>query len=246
MGLTSTAAFTTGESPTLLDNDSPWWEALSTTGATDREWESIESLVGSDRGILRLVSCVLTIYAAWLRFESHYQPLHELDGIHHPPTSATMEHMSLNRRLADIQMDLANWRAEAPTRYMSARTLVGSMALYHTCQILILRDMQKRARDDVDVQAAAYAILELCIEVGDKVEFLNWPLIAASSVILEPAKRDVARGIIKTFAYQCCHEIESTRMVIEEMWRRIDEGYDDEACNWREITVEIGRPVLIG
>lgn len=31
------ACFTTGAAPTILDSDSPWWEALGTTGQTDRE-----------------------------------------------------------------------------------------------------------------------------------------------------------------------------------------------------------------
>lgn len=123
--------------------------------------------------------------------------------------------------------------------------MIGSMALWHSAQIIVLRDLQKRGRDDADVQSSAAAILELCIEAGDKVEFLNWSLVIACSVLLDPGKRDEARGIVKTFAYQCCHEIESSRMVIEEMWRRIDEGYDDEACNWREVLLEIGRPVLL-
>lgn len=255
------SCFTTGDPPTILNNDSPWWEALGTTGITDREvsttarrgymltaaqWESIESLVGFDRSILRIFSSVLALYAEWRRFEDRYRPVNELDPSVSPHSSAAMDRLELSRRLTDMQMELATWRAEASTRYMAARTMVGSMTLWHAAQILILRDMQKRSREDAEIQSSAAAILELCIEVGDKVEFLNWSLVVACCVILDPEKRNVARGIIKTFAYQCCHEIESTRMLIEEMWRRMDEGYDDEACNWREIAIEIGRSVLIG
>jgi len=195
---------------------------------------------------LRITATVLTLYSEWRRFEAHYRPLNELDpavSLHSP---AAMERMELSRRLADVQIELATWRAEAPARYMAPRTMMGSMTLLHAVQIVVLREMQKRGRDDTDVQSSAAAILELCIEVGDKVEFLNWSLLICCSVLEDPEKRNVARGIIKTFAYQCCHEIESTRTIIEEMWRRIDEGYDDEACNWREIAVEIGLSVLIG
>ncbi|KLT46037.1 hypothetical protein CC85DRAFT_325289 [Cutaneotrichosporon oleaginosum] len=240
------SCLTSGAPPTILDNDSPWWEALGTTGITDREWESIEALVGYDRSLMRIVATILALYAEWRAFEAHYRPLNELDpavSLHSP---AAMERMELSRRLADCQIELATWRAEAPARYMDQRTMVGSMALWHEAQIIVLRDMQKRGRDDADVQSSAAAVLELCIEAGDKVEFLNWPFAIACSVLLDPDKRDTARGIVKTFAYQCCHEIESVRVLIEEMWRRIDEGYDDEACNWREVLLEIGRPVLIG
>lgn len=31
------SCFTSGASPTILDNDSPWWEALGATGNSDRE-----------------------------------------------------------------------------------------------------------------------------------------------------------------------------------------------------------------
>jgi hypothetical protein len=195
---------------------------------------------------MRIVATILALYAEWRAFEAHYRPLNELDpavSLHSP---AAMERMELSRRLADCQIELATWRAEAPARYMDQRTMVGSMALWHEAQIIVLRDMQKRGRDDADVQSSAAAVLELCIEAGDKVEFLNWPFAIACSVLLDPDKRETARGIVKTFAYQCCHEIESVRVLIEEMWRRIDEGYDDEACNWREVLLEIGRPVLIG
>lgn len=193
-----------------------------------------------------MVATILTLYSEWRRFEAHYRPLNELDpavSLHSP---AAMQRMELSRRLGETQIDLATWRAEAPARYMAPRTMVGSMTLWHSAQIMVLRDMQKRGKDDADVQSSAAAILELCIEAGDKVEFLNWSLVIACSVLLDPDKRNEARGIVKTFAYQCCHEIESSRVVIEEMWRRIDEGYDDEACNWREVLLEIGRPVLIG
>ncbi|BEI82478.1 hypothetical protein CcaverHIS002_0303460 [Cutaneotrichosporon cavernicola] len=240
------SCLTSGAPPTILDNDSPWWEALGTTGGTDREWESIEALVGYDRSLMRIVGTILALYSEWRAFEAHYRPLNELDpavSLHSP---AAMERMELSRRLADCQIELATWRAEAPARYMDQRTMVGSMALWHEAQIIVLRDMQKRGRDDADVQSSAAAVLELCIEAGDKVEFLNWPFSVACSVLLDPDKRETARGIIKTFAYQCCHEIESVRVLVEEMWRRIDEGYDDEACNWREVLLEIGRPVLIG
>jgi hypothetical protein len=196
--------------------------------------------------MLRIMATALTLYSEWRRFEAHYRPLTELDPMVCQNSRAATERMELSRRLADAQIELATWRAEAPARYMAPRTMMGSMSLLQAVQIIVLRDMQKRPREDRDVQSSAAAILELCIEVGDKVEFLNWSLLIACSVLLDQDKRNVARGIVKTFAYQCCHEIESTSTLIEEMWRRIDEGYDDEACNWREIAIEIGRSVLIG
>ncbi|EKD01466.1 hypothetical protein A1Q2_04215 [Trichosporon asahii var. asahii CBS 8904] len=240
------SCFSTGDPPTVLDQDSSWWELLGTTGSTDREWESLESLVGFDRSMVRLAATVLTLYSRWRKFEAHYRPLNELDpavSLHSP---AAMERMELSRQLTNVQVEMSTWRSEAPARYMAPRTMIGSMTLWHGMQIILLRDMQKRGRDDADVQSSASAILELCIEVGDKVEFLNWSLIVACSVLLDLDKRNVARGVMKTFAYQCCHELEVSREIIEEMWKRIDQGYDDESSNWREVAIEIGRPAIIG
>lgn len=31
------SCFTSGDAPTILDHDSPWWEALGETGNSDRE-----------------------------------------------------------------------------------------------------------------------------------------------------------------------------------------------------------------
>lgn len=203
-------------------------------------------MVGFDRSMVRLAATVLTLYSRWRKFEAHYRPLNELDpavSLHSP---AAMERMELSRQLSNVQVEMATWRSEAPARYLAPRTMIGSMTLWHGMQIILLRDMQKRGRDDADVQSSASAILELCIEVGDKVEFLNWSLIVACSVLLDLDKRNVARGVMKTFAYQCCHELEVSREIIEEMWKRIDQGYDDESSNWREVAIEIGRPAIIG
>ncbi|WOO78823.1 Aspercryptin biosynthesis cluster-specific transcription regulator atnN [Vanrija pseudolonga] len=235
-----------GSPPTVLDSDSSWWEALGNTGSTDREWESVESLFGFDRLLVRITCNTLQLFSNCREFEAHHGPLLN------PPTSLSLDSPStvaradMSRRVADAQLELAQWRAEASARYMTPRTMIGSMTLWHMLQIMMLRDVQKRPRDDTEVQSSAAAILELCIEVGDKVEFLNWALLYASSVLLDADKRNTARSILKTFAYQCCHELEVIRLVMEEMWRRADDGYDDEACGTREIALEFGRAVLIG
>jgi hypothetical protein len=46
------ACFTTGDPPTILDNDSPWWEALGTTGQTDREVSRYTDLILTFSGSL--------------------------------------------------------------------------------------------------------------------------------------------------------------------------------------------------
>lgn len=72
------------------------------------------------------------------------------------------------------------------------------------------------------------------------------PLLIASSVIRDASDRERVRQLLKIFAYQCCYEIEILSCIVEAMWMRLDQGRDSEATSWREVTVEIGWPVLIG
>jgi hypothetical protein len=72
------------------------------------------------------------------------------------------------------------------------------------------------------------------------------PLLIASSVIRDAGDRDRVRQLLKIFAYQCCYEIEILSCIVEAVWVRLDQGRDSEATSWREVTVEIGWPVLIG
>nr|XP_019012557.1 uncharacterized protein I206_02052 [Kwoniella pini CBS 10737]OCF51338.1 hypothetical protein I206_02052 [Kwoniella pini CBS 10737] len=126
------------------------------------------------------------------------------------------------------------------------RTQFGSLAIWHAGRILIMRTLRGAARIDPKVQEAAVTILEICASVGDKVEYLNWPLIVACSTLVDPEKREIARLRLKEFKFQCCYELEIVQMVCEEMWVRMDEGEDDIACGWVEILLESGCPVLLG
>jgi hypothetical protein len=72
------------------------------------------------------------------------------------------------------------------------------------------------------------------------------PLLIAACNATNAEDREKSRTVLRTFSYQCCYEIEVVQLVVEEMWRRIDEGRDDESCGWVEIMMELGCPVLIG
>jgi hypothetical protein len=71
-------------------------------------------------------------------------------------------------------------------------------------------------------------------------------LLVAACSISDPADREKARTVLRSFSYQCCYEIEVLQLIVEETWRRLEEGRDDESCGWVEIMVELGCPVLLG
>ena len=55
------------------------------------------------------------------------------------------------------------------------------------------------------------------------------------SVLVDPAQRAIARGLLDLFAYQCCYELQVIRIIVEECWKRMDQGADREGCSWWEI-----------
>lgn len=75
---------------------------------------------------------------------------------------------------------------------------------------------------------------------------MRQPMMVASSVLLDNRIRSDARDLYKTFQYQCCFESEGTLRVVEELWKRVDEGRDEIACGWSEIMLEMGMPLLLG
>jgi hypothetical protein len=83
-------------------------------------------------------------------------------------------HAELEDSVTKLEQDLLQWSAQAPTASLDARTHVGSMALWHTCNILLRRELQDHPRDDPEIQASARNVLELCLEAGDKIEIMNW------------------------------------------------------------------------
>ncbi|OCF75603.1 hypothetical protein I204_02895 [Kwoniella mangroviensis CBS 8886] len=145
-----------------------------------------------------------------------------------------------------IESDWNAWVMTEGALESEERVKAGSSAIWQAGNISILRKIHKASRTDERVQKAAMAVLEICASVGDKVEYMNWPLIIACSTLTDPISRDSARAQLKLVVPQCCYEIEVVQMVCEEMWTRIDEGEDEQACGWVEILLESGCPVLLG
>ncbi|WVQ80922.1 hypothetical protein IAT38_003029 [Cryptococcus sp. DSM 104549] len=155
-------------------------------------------------------------------------------------------HQTFEPAIIALEHDLALWPNVEALLPMTPRVRAGSLLYLYACQILVRRELRGAGKDDAEVQVFAGKVLDMCGEVGEKVELINWPLLIAAVQLIDPEKRELARSHLKTFTYQCCCEIEVIQMVIEESWQRSDRGEDDASCGWREILYELGCSANLG
>jgi hypothetical protein len=71
-----------------------------------------------------------------------------------------------------------------------SRTRIGSMTLWHACRILVHHDIEQASPMDETVRADASAVIDLCMESGDKVECLNWVSTSANYRSFDSKTRD--------------------------------------------------------
>ncbi|WRT67525.1 uncharacterized protein IL334_004497 [Kwoniella shivajii] len=229
VNLSVLASLSTGENYSMLVEDGdpekipPWWTQLEEAESRQSSLRPFEASCGISRSIISRFSSLLAMM----------------------PKSELWQHF--DAPAADrIETDWYELITADNFERKDQRTQSGSLAIWQAGKILIFRKLRGLPREDPRVQDAAAGILTLCASVGDKIEYLNWPLIIACSTLIDPTKRNTARAQLKSFVPQCCYEIEVVQMICEEMWARIDDGEDDEACGWVEIMIEAGSPVLIG
>ncbi|WVQ76945.1 hypothetical protein IAR50_006624 [Cryptococcus sp. DSM 104548] len=229
-------SMTTGDPCVVITESSDWWEKLQSRDPSVPD--SVESTTGYHRTIMKL-----TVRANNILFEA----CHRSKYISPPsPSSAPTHRPNLPQRILNLSSDLEAWRNDILPTITDKRTKDGSLALWNGIQIMVHRELLGRRREEEVVQRLAEDILDICANVGPKVEYMNWPLLIACTVLYAPQQRQRAREIIKSFMYQCSYELDVVEKVSEECWRRMDEGMDDEACMWREILVEIGSAVMLG
>ena len=85
-----------------------------------------------------------------------------------------IERELLQIRIGEVRAKLEAWYYDASTLTKEDRTRVGSLALWHACQILLRHRLSGETRTDDALHLHARAIIDLCVESGDKIEYLNW------------------------------------------------------------------------
>ncbi|KAJ9114266.1 hypothetical protein QFC22_005718 [Naganishia vaughanmartiniae] len=110
-----------------------------------------------------------------------------------------------------------------------------------------MEEVYEAGRTDPVVQSSVDCVLELCLEASNyKIEYLNSSLLIAGTNAITEEQRATVRSLVVSFEAQCGDELQVLLEVLEESWNRADAGADDEAINWRQILLDIGKPVLIG
>ncbi|KAK8866193.1 hypothetical protein IAR55_001344 [Kwoniella newhampshirensis] len=234
------AAVTTGEPMVGLSQSSNWWNRLKITDVS--EPDSIESSTGLHRTIIGLFARVLDLTFEARLIDRGLNTNHDHSRL---TAGVPWPNTGFQARVAMLCEEIRVWPLIVAPRITLKRTLDGSLALWHGLHILLIRDLLHKSRTDPAIRHSAEAILDTCARVGDKVEYMNWALLFACSTLDRPAQRDRARDVLKSFRYQCCYEVEVIESIIEECWKRIDDGLDEEACSWREILLEMGCSVLL-
>nr|XP_019008670.1 uncharacterized protein I206_06352 [Kwoniella pini CBS 10737]OCF47451.1 hypothetical protein I206_06352 [Kwoniella pini CBS 10737] len=228
-------SLSTGDPTVVLTDSSTWWERLAPTDPS--EHDSCESTWGMHRSIPRLMTRVINL--TWESQDLERQSFFDYE-------EKKRWRQSLKFRINELRNDMSNWILNIPKTILRKRTKDGSLATWHSFQILILRDLLKLPRENEIIQKSADTVLDICSQVGDKVEWMNFSLLITITALITPIQRQRAREVLRWFRVQCCYEIDVLESVAEECWKRIDDGLDDEACSWREILLEMGCTVLLG
>ncbi|WVQ75672.1 hypothetical protein IAR50_005301 [Cryptococcus sp. DSM 104548] len=230
------SAVGSGEPCVVLTEASDWWQRLRPQDPT--AIDSFELGAGWNRDLVHLIVRTTNLLFEAAHVSSYITP---------PPiTAMPVGRPDFPQRVLDICSAMESWRKEIYPTIKSQRARGGSLALWYALQIMLLRELLGRGREDVVVQAHADEIFTICETIGAKMEGMNWPLIIACSVVVDHRKRERARHVIQSFIFQCSYELHAVETVVEECWRRIDAGHDDEACSWRVIPIEIGCAVPLG
>ncbi|WVQ71770.1 hypothetical protein IAR50_001311 [Cryptococcus sp. DSM 104548] len=217
------AAWSTGNAPRILAGDTTWWMLLG-MAATGTTMDSVQHSTGMHRQAILLIAEVTTA------------------------VSETLGKLTLNQ-LPGLQLlaRLAQYRVVLETEALTPRVRQGSLAAWHACNIEVRRTLLRQTRDHQETQNSAMSIIELCelIATSGKVEYLNWVLLAAASVVRRLEQRKRITHLLDSFITQCAYDIDAMKAITAEMWKRMDQHGDDDAVGWREVMVELGLPIIM-
>ncbi|WVQ76946.1 hypothetical protein IAR50_006625 [Cryptococcus sp. DSM 104548] len=228
-------ALTTNEPWSVITETATWWEKLHSPDPSVPD--TFENCIGLHRGIVRLLSRTHSLLFEASQFARHIS----LSSPFLPTSRPDLRH-----RIFALCADLDAWLVNVLPNIIDKRTHDGSLAMWHATQIMVQRDLLGKLREDGTVQRHALETMDICVGVGPKIEYMNWPFLIACSVFYRNPERERARDVIKAFVYQCSYELDILATVSEECWKRIDAGMDDESCSWKEILMEMGYAVILG
>ncbi|TBU33811.1 fungal-specific transcription factor domain-containing protein [Dichomitus squalens] len=217
-----------GKAPSLLNIDC-WW--LTKTNAHDNV-SYIDKVFGMSREFILVLAEVATLVARVLCPST--STITEL--------SESRDHDAQTREAEKLYRSLENWRTVASN--VHERVLAGNCVYRHAAQILLLRDVLKAPPSDALVQEHANTILTLCMDCCQSrmgVD-LTWPVIIAGTQ-LYGTDRSRVLAIFELFRTQCCYEIETSELIVRQVWERLDTNHPN--ADWRSVMQDNKIDVLI-
>ncbi|EJF65313.1 hypothetical protein DICSQDRAFT_132897 [Dichomitus squalens LYAD-421 SS1] len=221
-----------GKAPSLLNIDC-WW--LTKTNAHDNV-SYIDKVFGMSREFILVLAEVATLVARVLcPSASTITELSESGDLR-------SDHDAQTRVAEKLYRSLENWRSVASN--VHERVLAGNCVYRHAAQILLLRDVLKAPPSDALVQEHANTILTLCMDCCQNrmgVD-LTWPVIIAGTQLYGIDRARVL-SIFELFRTQCCYEIETSELIVRQVWERLDTNHPN--ADWRSVMRDNNLDVLI-
>ncbi|KAL6901197.1 fungal-specific transcription factor domain-containing protein [Trichoderma evansii] len=164
-----------------------------------------------------------------------------------------------------VELALQEWALPDEENLTTAskrmQSIVNSaMAYRHSGFVYLYRTIYGRSRRHAVVQRHTHISLLHCIGTVNNegpMGALLWPLFVASCEAIDPVDRDMARqSFAAVLQRQGMTNIERARCIVEEVWRRADNGEDieDEIMHederkkdlWRRVSEDMGVSVVFG
>ncbi len=160
--------------------------------------------------------------------------------------AATAQRSEFESSCASVELALHQWAPQLLPGAMSAvdaspaedaRTqsiLSHAEATRHAALVFLARNVQRQPRSSQRVQAPAKHGLQACLRVvvfGGPMSALLWPLWQGACEALDEVDRNVARTVFRHFeSRQGMQNIVHAWQIVEELWRRQDDGHEMEAA----------------
>ncbi|KAK6446230.1 hypothetical protein FP744_10002479 [Trichoderma asperellum] len=176
-------------------------------------------------------------------------------------TTASAVELALQEWTLPPEESSPNEEENATTASKRMQSIVNSaMAYRHSGFVYLYRTIYGRSRRHAVVQRHTHISLLHCIGTVNNegpMGALLWPLFVASCEAIDPVDREMSRQAFAAVGQrQGMTNIERSRCIVEEVWRRADNGEDveeeiihvDERKKdlWRRVSEDMGVSVVFG
>lgn len=256
------STLTSGEQPALLrPGETAWWFEGD---QNNYHLYSVENKFGMSRSIVELFARV----SSFLNRHRHppekssgivtvegnptpnpsrpSTPTPSLSSLRGSPPPQGSPLMSLHAEACALLREVEAWNdGPIPVDQMHPRVKFGNYALKSALLILLLREAFNLGPNDPRVQKCAEMTLLAALKASADFEMsvdLTWPVIIAGCQC-SGRSRALTVKALEGFRKQCCFEIDTSELIVSEVWRRLDAGLP--RADFRSVVEDLSLKVLI-